>query len=417
MARVKQVRSAYWPTIDALASTAYTRLSDTEAQARLALGADNPDTYNRLGLAAGWILFDGFERKFNYASAQYGEQENRQAYSNARRLLTDSVATLFYSAQLALEETAIAAADEKFNARQVEEAQARLEVGTGALSDVLNFKIQVNTAKTFIIRTKQDYSAAMIGLAAVLGVDSAAFPARMKLARLAIETKETLTLPNTAPLIAHALAHRPDHLRAEYSLKRSQAGVGAAKAKFFPDVNLFATVDGNRTSDLGFEDDNFGDSVGLNITYNLFQGGADRARLTEARSQQKEAENNLQQSKITITSEVRDAISQLEAVQAQVVLQRQNVTLAQQNRDLVDAEYAAGEASLVRLNEAQRELTTAKARLALALVSLHQAWHNLNVTTAQILTEWGLHLSGPIPKYGGISLSTHPVAQRSSALK
>lgn len=57
----------------------------------------------------------------------------------------------------------------------------------------------------------------------------------------------------------------------------------------------------------------------------------------------------------------------------------------QQNRDLVEKEFAAGQGSLVRLNEAQRDLVTAQARLALALVSLRLTWHNLRTSTGEIL--------------------------------
>jgi outer membrane protein TolC len=54
-------------------------------------------------------------------------------------------------------------------------------------------------------------------------------------------------------------------------------------------------------------------------------------------------------------------------------------------RDLVEKEYSAGQASLVRLNEAQRDLTTAMGRLALARAALRQAWFNLETDTGRIL--------------------------------
>ena len=49
----------------------------------------------------------------------------------------------------------------------------------------------------------------------------------------------------------------------------------------------------------------------------------------------------------------------------------------QRNRDLVEKGYGVGQESLVRLNEAQRDLNQAMARLASARVSLRQAWYNL----------------------------------------
>ena len=59
--------------------------------------------------------------------------------------------------------------------------------------------------------------------------------------------------------------------------------------------------------------------------------------------------------------------------------------LVQANRDLVEKEYAAGQAFLVRLNEAQRNLVTAQSRLALALATMRQAWFTLETDTGHIL--------------------------------
>jgi outer membrane protein TolC len=48
-----------------------------------------------------------------------------------------------------------------------------------------------------------------------------------------------------------------------------------------------------------------------------------------------------------------------------------------------------GQGTLVRLTEAQRDLTTAQSRLALALVSLRMAWENLKTATGLILSDHG----------------------------
>jgi len=66
-----------------------------------------------------------------------------------------------------------------------------------------------------------------------------------------------------------------------------------------------------------------------------------------------------------------------------------DVHTVEKNRDLVENEYMAGQVSLVRLNEAQRDLIQQQGRLALARVALRQAWHDLRVATGEILEELG----------------------------
>ena len=78
-------------------------------------------------------------------------------------------------------------------------------------------------------------------------------------------------------------------------------------------------------------------------------------------------------------------MASLATARNQLVLQRENAELVRRNRDLVEKEYAAGQTSLVRLNEAQRDLIQAQGRLALARVSLRQAWQGFGAATGKIL--------------------------------
>ena len=64
---------------------------------------------------------------------------------------------------------------------------------------------------------------------------------------------------------------------------------------------------------------------------------------------------------------------------------RETVQLVQENRDLAQNEYEAGQAALVRLNEAQRDLITTHGRLAQALVSYHLATQHLLSATGRNL--------------------------------
>jgi len=66
-------------------------------------------------------------------------------------------------------------------------------------------------------------------------------------------------------------------------------------------------------------------------------------------------------------------------------LLRTNEELIRQNRDLAEKEYKAGVGSLVRLNEAQRDLTTANNRIALAIAGMRQSWYMLEAETGHIL--------------------------------
>ncbi len=381
-ARVDQARSEYWPRLDA--STSGAQIWYGEAPAAV-LGADDSQDIYTAGLRASWTLFDGFERKFRTLAAQYGAEGSEAARLDAARLLLASVADAFHNAQLARENIAIARADERFNRRLAEDARARRRVGTGSLSDVLNFEVGINSARADVIRAREIYESALYGLAVLMGNPDGRLPAGMALAPLPPESEAMLDLPDPAGAIDYALTHRPDIHQGESALKRAEAGIGQARAGYLPRLDLSAAYEGERTEDLDFESDDFDASVGLTLSYNIFQGGYTRARVREAKDGAAEARNLLTDARNTTVADVRTAMASLRSAKDQLLLQRENAELVRRNRDLVEKEYGAGQTSLVRLNEAQRNLIQARGRLALARVSLRQAWQGLKAATGEIV--------------------------------
>ncbi|MCG6893985.1 MAG: TolC family protein [Desulfobacteraceae bacterium] len=391
--RVVQARSRYWPRLDAGASAIRRSLSETDRTGALAMSrlfdpsaevADPQEIYGA-NLTLSWTVFDGFQRKFSVAAAENARLESDEAHREVIRLLLSAVAGAYHRAQLARANAAIAKADEEFNTRQVRDARIRHEAGSGSLSAILNFEVQVNAARFRWIAARQEYDTAIAALAALMGLEEAAFPENATLAPLVPETEVEMRTPETGSEIPFAMSHRPDVLLREKIVRRVEAEVSAAKGAFYPVVELAGTVEGEREGDSGLESDDFGNAVILRLNYNLFSGGADRARLREAGARLREAEKNLEDRRLSVASEVRDAISGLKAAQEGLRLERENAELVRRNRDLVEKEYQAGQESLVRLNEAQRDLTQARSRLALARVSLQQAWYALDTATGNSL--------------------------------
>jgi outer membrane protein len=393
MERVTQAKADYWPRLDLTAAGAKVWLSDNDLRTNQAMARlfdpnatlDDPEDRYNAGLIASWKMFDGFARKFSNAAARYGQDQTEAALDDGRRLILSAVATAYFAAQLTRENVDIAKADEEFNQRQLVEAEARRRVGTGSLSDQLNFEIRINDARASRIRAERNYEAALYALAALLGLREAAFPPTVQLAPLKNETEEELDKPDAEALIVYAHKHRPDIRQSQFGIQQADARVEIARSRFYPDLNLSAGYDGTHTDDLRLQEDDFGASVGLSLSYNLFSGGADRARVKEAQERAVELEKIYESQRITVSSEIRDSLTQLLSAQEQLRLQRINAKLVQTNRELVDKEYNAGQASLVRLNEAQRDLVTAQGRLALALATLRQAWFNLETDTGHIL--------------------------------
>jgi len=391
-AQVRQAVAAWWPSLDVTGTAARTRRSDVEFELAnffpSVTGQSTERTFDSsaAGLQATWVLFDGFYRSFKQEQVEFGAKSSAAARRDSQRLLVSAVAEAFLNAQLTQTKVKIAEADKKFYEKQLLDANNRYEVGTGSWGDVLNIKVQLNSARTSFMFGRREYEAALYGLAALLGLPDSTLPAGVRLAELDKDFKPSTDLEtDVQSLIADALAVRPDLSRLTLQVHEAEAATGQAKAAFWPRLQLAGTVNGAQQGDFSLSGEDFGDSVSLSASWNLFSGGADRARVFEAEQKRREASYSLADLRNRVVSEVRQDVALLAAAREQVRLQRESVDLVEQNRELAQSEYEAGSASLVRLNEAQRDLTTTYGRLAQALVGYHLARQRLLSATGRNL--------------------------------
>lgn len=398
LTRIDQAWSAYHPMLSATAGVQRAWASDRDYQVNLAsarlfgfqVEVDNPQDIYSGGLSASWLLFDGFQRYFNLAQAKFGHGQSEAALGEARRLVLNAVAGAYYNALLAREQIDIVKADLKFNGRLAEEAKIRQRAGTGPLSDVLNFKVQLNAAQASLNDAQRYFEVAKTTIAALTGMADGVFPPATHLAALETETEIQMISPQLADYLADADRLRPDLRQQKLALQQAQAAIKSAQGAYYPKVVLSGGVENSHAQDLHFNDDDTAGAVGVFLTYDFYSGGRDRARVAEARHREKEVQQLLQELELNVAAQIQNDIVTVRNAQKQVLLQNENATLVQRNRDLVEKEYSVGKTSLVRLNEAQRDLVRASQRQSSARVNLFNAWSNLDTSSGRILEQFHL---------------------------
>jgi outer membrane protein TolC len=182
--------------------------------------------------------------------------------------------------------------------------------------------------------------------------------------------------------VAQAISARPDLAQTEFELKSKTEEIKAAKGQFSPSVQVSGTYGFDRLSNLSYSDDDQASAAAIELRWNLYTGGLRTSRVNLTRAQRWEILARLRRRRLQVASEVRQAVTSLVDAQEQVRLQRLNLVAAEENRRIVEAEFGAGKASLVRLNEAQRDLIDTDASLALARIRLRQAWTDLRAAAA-----------------------------------
>lgn len=353
------------------------------------LNYDPVTTTYTAGLSASWLIFDGLEREFTYAAAKHGVKLTQHSLADVRRLLLGAVARVYLGALLAEESIAIAKADEAFNKQLYEETKLLQEAGLRSYSDVMNFEISVNYAHTRSLQAQRTYEAALYALAALMGLPDARLPSKLKLVSMKTETDDLLKPPDVDEVLTYAMNHRPDLLAQKANVDISKSSIGIARGQFYPQVYLNANISGIRQDDYSFDGDDFGNNIGVFLTYNLFAGGRNRARVLQSKSQLKENKQKMQDATNGAVASVRSAVTMLRSSQEQFKLQQSNAELATKTRDLVKEEYLAGKASLTRLNQAQKDLITIQGYWAQSRVALRQAWLDMEKESGKILERFG----------------------------
>jgi len=363
---VNQAKADYFPTISVAAGMDYTEKTKNAA----AVFEENKYTNQ---VSATQILFNGFYRKYSNLSAEYKEKMSLADQNDAKRLLSWSVAQAFLNTQLAIENIKIARADMAFNQEQETEAVAKEKSGIGSYSDVLNFKTKVNSANFSLLSAKQDLNESTHGLAVLLGYENASLPDGMNISELTSDEQNVITTLKIGPefdsQIEPLVSARPDIKEASIAIQDAQATIQMAKSSYYPTISLTGAY-GTTSGETFHDDDSMGASLGISVNFEIFSGGAKKAKVSQALAEKREKENDLLDTKNTAVSNIKISIQKIATAQQQLALQTENTRLIEAARDLVQKEFNAGQASLVRLNEAQNELVTAQGDLSSARVSL-----------------------------------------------
>jgi NodT family efflux transporter outer membrane factor (OMF) lipoprotein len=188
-------------------------------------------------------------------------------------------------------------------------------------------------------------------------------------------------LPVPAALPADLLSHRPDVLAALDRIEGAQAGRTAAKAAFYPDVNLTAFAG---TSAVGLGKLFVGNSAvygaGPAIHLPLFDAGRLRAEYRGAAAEIDEAVSVYNESVLRAVRETADQLSLVETLNAQIVQQQRSLDDAEAAYHLAEARFRAGVSTYLTVLTTETAVLSAR-REHVTLVS-DQAMARVNLLLA-----------------------------------
>ncbi len=379
-ARFYSAFSAYLPS-----ANAYYNM--TEYQYTPGIDGRNVYDIKGGGIQAQWVIFDGLMTTMNVLSARYQAKQYEALDRDARRLLIYGVTTTYNNVLLSKAQIRIALEDKTFNEELLKEAQIKYDAGAVSLTDPLNFKVKANLAESNLLQAQYNYYINKCILAEFLGLTDGVIPPDVEFPEIDFSVK---SFPiDISVYLDTALRNRPDLDAYRQALTSSEYNLWSTYGAFLPTVTAVATPIGYQRTDAGYKgryhlrphsEDKLV-NYGFQANWVLFSGGQRIANLRQAQALLAQSKLSLTEKWIQVVSEVRQAHENCKQSSAQTLLFKENNDLIKKTRDLVEEEYRAGNTTITRLNEAQRDLIQAETDLVTYQVGLENAIAQLKSAT------------------------------------
>ena len=352
-AQAKAVEAQDGPEVDFSADVERQRMSAEGLMGPFAItdpaaGTTGPwYTNGTFGLTAGWNL-DLWGKNRAEVAARIGEVKAREAErEQTRQLLASGVSRLYWEwqTQAALKTVLTQIKTEQQNVITVD----RQLYQNGITSSVEGVETDIDSSRTE--QQLNDVSGKMKVIEARLSALTNSQSSVMKLKATTLPAVES-RLPSQ--LGYSLLARRPDLQAAHWYIESSLSSIDAAKAAFYPDVNLMAFLqqDALHLSDL-FRQSAQQMGVTAGLTLPIFDSGRLNANLDITKAQSNLTVANYNKAVVDAVNDVARAASQVETLAQKNQHQQQIEHDAQRVVGLAQARYSAGIIAGSRVSEAK----------------------------------------------------------------
>jgi multidrug efflux system outer membrane protein len=353
-----------FPTINGSGSATFQKESESEISALTGApyNAAIPRQGNSYQVNAGissWEidLFGQLRNQTKEAFETY--LANQDARDAAQVLLISEVATDYLTLAADKDALAIAETTAKSDQATLDLTRTLLRIGTASEIDVRQAQSSYDSTSADLARRTAVVAQDLDALQLVVGAPP---PADLLPGGLPAAGATIPQLP--VGLSSDVLLRRPDIAEAEHKLRAANADIGAARAAFFPQISLTATVGTYSTALSGlFAGGNGTWSVAPQATLPIFDFGKNAANLRYSKASRDLAVAQYEKTIQTAFKEVADALAQRATIDRQLTAQAAFEDDAKATLRLTELRYRTGVDQFLNVLDAQRTLYSAQQNL------------------------------------------------------
>jgi len=294
-----------------------------------------------------WNLFDSLASWRSVNRAEREKDATDRQLERTGQEIVYRVADSYYAVLLAKKEVEVAEHSMKTAEAILERSKNRVESGVVVESDSLSAQVRLGTRKQELIRAQNNLALARAQLGAAMGLSTQSdFEPADEL------TERNLPATPLEELEKQAIEKRPDLKRIRSEESAQQESVSIAKSSFGPRVNAFADWEAdNPTLVAGGGGNNW--VAGIELQFDLFEGGAKQAQLSRERAMQEKVAATREMATDAVRLEVRRAYYDVDATRQQLEVTRSSIAESQESLRINQDRYEAGISTVTDLLAAE----------------------------------------------------------------
>jgi outer membrane protein len=260
----------------------------------------------------------------------------------------------------------------------LDRSKDRFESGVVVESDYLSAQVRLATRKQELIRAQNNVALAQAQLSVAMGMST----------ETEFDSTDTLaerSLPTTSLEEAEkqAVEMRPDLKRVRSEEAAQQQTVSIAKSAFGPRVNAFAGWEAdNPTFVAGGGGNNW--LAGVEVRFDLFEGGAKRAQLSRERAMQEKVVAVKEMASDAVRLEVRRAYYDVDAARQQIEVARATIAEAQESLRINQNRYDSGLSTITDLMASEEAARRSQTDYWEAVYRYHTGYANLELASGTL---------------------------------
>ncbi|TBN02747.1 TolC family protein [Hyunsoonleella flava] len=371
------LNSDYLPTVTGNAGATY-NLDNTEAVFANGevtnLNNAESSRYNA-SVNLNYVLFDGLGRRYNYKSLK---EQYQLTELEARETIETTLLQLFsvyYSVAQLYENKKVLTQTLNISNDRLKRSKYQFEYGQVTKLDVLNAEVDINNDSINLINISQELNNAKRDLNLVLG--------NSVLKVFDVETEVNFAmLFNKEELLQKAIAQNVILQQADKNILINQYELKTGKSEYLPTIGLTGSYGWNENNNNAAAFlavlTNTGFSGGVNLTWNLFDGGRTLTRVKNARVNLQIQEIQKEQLLATVKRDFENAWDDYQNKLTVFKIQEENIITSQNNFDRTSEKFKLGQVNSIEFRQAQLNFINAE-------LSRNQAKYQAKIAELEVL--------------------------------